>query len=92
MKKLFFFFSILIYISVPAQNKLLTLEDAMVKNRTTLAPENLKQLQFIYGTADYVFQKKIDGADAWIRGNFKTKEENVFLTLAQLNEKLVAAG
>jgi len=92
MKKLFFFFSILIYVAAPAQNKLLTLEDAMVKNRTTLAPENLKQLQFIDGTADYVFQKKTGDTDAWIRGNFKTKEEVVFLTLAQLNEKLMAAG
>ena len=31
--------------SVSAQNKLLTMEDAMVKNRSTLAVENLKQLQ-----------------------------------------------
>ncbi len=38
-----------------AQNKMLTLEDALVKNRTTLASENLRQLQFIYGTDDYVY-------------------------------------
>ena len=30
-----------------SQNKLLTIEDALVKNRTTLATENLKQLQFL---------------------------------------------
>jgi dipeptidyl-peptidase-4 len=62
MKKLIFFFALVINISVFAQKKLLTMEDAMVKNRTTLAPENLKQLQFIYGSTDYVYLKKINDA------------------------------
>lgn len=74
-----------------AQNKLLTLEDALVKNRTTLAPENLRQLQFIYGTDDYVYLKKINDKDVWVRGNFKTNE-TPFLTLEQLNQKLKTSG
>ena len=68
------------------------MEDAMVKNRTTLAPENLKQLQFIYGTSDYVYLKKVNDADVWVKGNLTSKEEAPFLTLTQLNEKLKAAG
>jgi len=68
------------------------MEDAMVKNRTTLAPENLKQLQFVYGTNDYVYLKKMNEQDIWMRGNFKSKGDTVFLTLDRLNEKLVAAG
>ena len=68
------------------------MEDAMVKNRTTLAPENLKQLQFIFGTDDYVYLKKTNDQDTWMKGNFKDKDEAVFLTLTQLNEKLKAAG
>lgn len=68
------------------------MEDAMVKNRTALAAENLRQLQFVYGTGDYVYLKKINDADTWVRGNFKSKEDTPFLTLAQLNEKLKAAG
>ena len=55
-----------------AQNKMLTLEDALVKNKTTLAPENLHQLQFVYGTDDYVYLKKITDKDVWVRGNFKS--------------------
>jgi len=74
-----------------AQNKMLTLEDALVKNRTTLASENLRQLQFIYGTEDYVYLKKINDKDVWVKGNFKSNETSL-LTLDQLNQKLKAAG
>ena len=92
MKKIIFFFLFVISCSAIAQNKVLTMEDAMVKNRTTLAPENLKQLQFIYGTGDYVYLKKVDGLEVWTKGNFKDKEETAFLTLSQLNDKLKASG
>ncbi len=68
------------------------MEDAMVKNRTTLAPENFKQLQFIFGTDDYVYLKKMNDEDTWMKGNFKDKDEAVFLTLSQINEKLKTSG
>jgi len=92
MKKLFFLISLVVSLSTIAQNKLLTMEDAMVKNRTTLAPENLKQHQFVYGTNDYVYLKKMNEQDTWMRGNFKMKVDTAFLTLDKLNEKLLAAG
>lgn len=75
-----------------AQQKMLTMEDAMLNAKTTLAPENLRQLQFIKGTNEYVYLKKIDGADAYVKGNFKSKEDVVFLTIGQFNEKLRAAS
>ncbi|HTM91955.1 MAG TPA: hypothetical protein VL095_06025, partial [Flavisolibacter sp.] len=65
--------------SVLAQNKILTIEDALVRNRTTLAPANLRQLQFIYGTEDYVHLKKVNDKDVWVRGNFKSSTEQNFL-------------
>ncbi|MDB5223796.1 MAG: family peptidase [Chitinophagaceae bacterium] len=74
-----------------AQSKLLALEDALVNNRTTLAPENLRQLQFIYGTDDYVYLKKINNKDVWVRGNIKNNEAP-FLSLEQLNQKLKGTG
>lgn len=92
MKKIVFFFAVLINFSALAQSRLLTMEDALVKNRTTLAPENLKQLQFVYNTTDYVYLKKINNEDVWVRGGLKTIAESPFLTLGQLNEKLTAAG
>ena len=78
--------------AVYAQDKQLTLEDAMVKNRTTLAPQNLRQLQFIYNSEDYVYLDKKDGKDVWMRGSFKQPADQVFLDLEQLNQKLKAAG
>ncbi len=92
MKKLFFFLTLHFCLSGLAQNKLLTLEDAMVNNRTLLAPDNLKQLQFIAGTGNYVYLKKINDNEMWMKGSYKMKEDTVFLTLNQLNEKLAAAG
>ena len=74
-----------------SQNKLLTIEDALVKNRTTLATENLKQLQFLYGTDDYVYLKKEGSTEYWVKGNFKTKQPKTFLTLAELNAKMKTA-
>src|SRR5687767_12556582 len=80
-----------IALSAISQGKLLTMEDAMVNNRTILAPENLRQLQFIYGTDDYVYLKKVNDKDVWLRGNFKNNE-STFLTLEQLNQKLRLAS
>ena len=88
MKHFFSFLFFLLTLSSFAQQKLLTMQDAMVNARTTLAPENLRQLQFIKGTNDYVYLKKINGTDVFIRGNFSSKEETPFLTLSQLNQRL----
>jgi dipeptidyl-peptidase 4 len=85
------FFSLLITSGYP-QKKLLTMEDALVRNRSTLAAENLRQLQFLYGTDDYVYLKKIDGQDVWVRGSFKNRTEQPFLTLQQLNQRLRTGG
>jgi dipeptidyl-peptidase-4 len=93
MKQLFLSFLFSISISTLfAQQKQLTIEDAMVNARTTLAPENLKQLQFIKGTNDYVYLKKTDGVDVWMKGNFKSKEESEYLTLFAFNQYLRKAA
>lgn len=78
--------------SLLAQNKILSIEDALVRNRSTFLPANLRQLQFIYGTEDYVYLKKINDKDVWVRGNFKSSIEQNFLSLEELNQKLNAAG
>ncbi len=74
-----------------AQQKMLSMEDAMLNARTTLAPQTLKQLQFIKGTNDYVYLKKENGIDRWMKGNFTSNEETIFLTLEEFNRKLHAA-
>src|SRR5437868_10145827 len=93
MRKLFIISSIVLStLTSVAQNKLLTLEDALLNNRTTLSPENLRQLQFVYNTDDYIYLKKIDDNETWMRGNFKSKNDQPFLSIAQLNQKLKSAG
>ena len=91
-KNVFLFLGLLIISTANAQQKTLTMEDAMINARTSLAPENLRQLQFIKGTNEYVYLKKINGTDTWMKGDFKSTEENVFLTLGDLNNKLRAAS
>ena len=73
------------------QKKQLTIEDAMINARTSLAPETMKQLQFVKGTKDFVYLKKIDGIDTWMRSNYSASKATPFLTLPQLNQKLSAA-
>ncbi|WP_316815832.1 S9 family peptidase [Pedobacter nyackensis] len=74
-----------------AQNKQFTMQDAMSNARTTLAPENLSQIQFIYGTEDYVYAKRMGNNPVWLTGNAKSATDKPFLTLTQLNQKLRAA-
>jgi dipeptidyl-peptidase 4 len=92
MNRFFFLPFIIFSLTVLAQNKLLTIEDAMVRNRTTLAPQNLRQLQFVYGTEDYVYLKKIDDKDVWMRGNPKSSTEQTFLSLDELSQKMKLSG
>lgn len=92
MKKIILFFLLIFSLSAIAQNKMLSMEDAMVKNRTVFAPENLRQLQFMYGSSDYVYLKKVNNEEVWMKSNFASKTDSAFLNLAQLNEKLKKAG
>jgi dipeptidyl-peptidase-4 len=84
--------AVIVYTGIAAQDKLLSMEDAMLKARTTLAPENLSQLQFYGSTNDYVYLKKINGNDVWMRGNYKSKVDTAFLSLVRLNQLLKSQG
>jgi dipeptidyl-peptidase 4 len=82
---------LVLLIGLQAQPKLFTMEEALVKSKNTLAPENLRQLQFIKGTNEYVHLKTINGADVLMRGSYKTGEKP-YLTLTGLNALLRAQG
>ncbi len=71
-----------------AQQKNLTIQDALVNNRSTLAPETLKGLQFINGSDDYVYVTKLNGTDTWVSSNYKTNAIKPLLTLSDLNKIL----
>jgi dipeptidyl-peptidase-4 len=82
---------ILIAVCGIAQQKQLTMQDAMGNARTTLAPQNLTQIQFLYGTENYVYAKRAGNEPLWMKGGSE-EEEKPFLSLAELNVKLRAAG
>jgi dipeptidyl-peptidase-4 len=91
MKRYYFLFPLLcLFFKAEAQNENLSMNDAMVNARTTLAPENLNQLQFIYGTEDYVYAKRINNQVTWVKGSFKNADEQPLITLNQFNQKLRA--
>lgn len=94
MKKIFLLpVMLLLLLTAFSQTKQLTLEDAMLKARTTLAPENLNQLQFFENSNDYVFLKKNNDTDFWMRGNYKLAgKEWPFLNLETLNRYMQEAG
>ena len=83
---------LIIHHCIAAQDKMLTMEDAMLNARTTLAPKTLSQLQFIKGSNDYVYLSKNGGKDTWMRGNFKMTADTPFLSLDNLNYSLRLAG
>jgi dipeptidyl-peptidase-4 len=73
MKKHFFILILLVVTIIPgyAQNKLLTVEDAVLRQRNTLAPQSLKQLAWINGTTNFSY---IDN-DNLIIGNAKDQSK-----------------
>jgi dipeptidyl-peptidase-4 len=95
MKKFFILIHLIcgIILVSEAQQKPLSLEDAFLRARTTLAPENLAQLQFFENSNEYVYLKKQNGQDIWMRGNYKLAgQEWPFLALTTLNEYMQEAG
>ncbi len=92
MNKLFIFvFSFLLYSQADAQLKQLSMDEAMLGARGALAPQNLRQLQFIKGTNDYVYLKKSGAADIWVKGSF-TRPESAFLDFNAFNHEMTQVG
>lgn len=75
-----------------AQQKKLTLEDAVMKQRTALAPRRLPQLQWIPGTSEISYIDSRDGMEVLVREGSKLSAKTDVATLAALNGKLKGAG
>jgi dipeptidyl-peptidase-4 len=71
---------------VNAQNKMLSMEDAVLKARTSLAPQNFKQMMWIKNSIDYSYV----GTDNHLyKGNAESKPQ-LLMRLAELNSALRA--
>ncbi|MBA2407687.1 MAG: DPP IV N-terminal domain-containing protein, partial [Chitinophagales bacterium] len=76
---------VLLTYSISAQNNLLSIEDAVLRQRTTLAPQKLNQLQWIKGTNDFSYVEK---ESILIRGTVENTDRREVLSLIELNTEL----
>ena len=70
-----------------AQNKLLTIQEAVLKGRSTLAPKRLQGLSFINGSTKFSY---IDNNNIKI-GDNATGKTNDVISLKELNAQLKSA-
>lgn len=94
MKKitlLFFVFATLVQTGI-AQTKLLTMEEAVVKQRTTLAPSKLKQLMWVKNTSTYSYIDIRDKEEILVIGNPGNTKLIDVVSLNQFNNSLEKAN
>ena len=74
-----------------AQTKLLTMEDAIIKQKTALAPAKLKQLMWVKGTNNYSYVHAKDSLDVLIIGRAESNKPSagIAVTLTEINDGLV---
>lgn len=91
-----YYTSIVLFIAITqltfAQSKLLTMEEAVVKQKTTLAPAKLNQLMWIKNTNLYSFVDNSKGEDILVTGSAEKDELNDVLSFSQLNGALTSAN
>lgn len=75
-----------------AQLKQLTLEEAVLQQRSTLAPKKLPQLQWIKGSNDYSYVETKEKVDYLMRGNATTKGAKTIVSFSDLNKAIKLAG
>lgn len=73
------------------QKKQLSMEDAMLGASSALSVQNLRQLQFIEGSNDYVYLQKTGDEEKWMKGSYQ-KPESDFLDLHSFNTQIKQAG
>jgi dipeptidyl-peptidase-4 len=75
-----------------AQNRLLTMEEAVLKQKTTLAPAKLNQLQWIPGSSSFSYIEKREGTETLVKGKADGEGTIAVLTITKLNDYLREAG
>lgn len=71
-----------------AQNKKLTMEDAILNVKTTLAPKNLSQLNWVKNSENYYYVNANDTNPTLYAGSGALGHDEKIISLADINEKL----
>ncbi|MEI6507606.1 MAG: DPP IV N-terminal domain-containing protein [Bacteroidota bacterium] len=87
-----FLFIVLIPFVTNAQQKMLTVEDAVLKQRSTLGPDKLNQLSWIPGTNVFAWIVKINGKEVILREDAKTLKIDTVLGIDKFKESLHSAN
>lgn len=93
MKKLFFILAL--PLAVSAQQKMLTVSDAVLKQRTTLAPARFLNLSWLPNSTKFTFNGSKNNKDCIIFQDANTLVRDTVLTLDQYNDivsKAVGSG
>lgn len=69
-----------------AQSKKLTIEDCVLRGKTTLSPEKLTQPQWIEGRSALIYTRKINGVERLYKYDWKRKPANTIWTLTKFND------
>jgi dipeptidyl-peptidase-4 len=72
-------------VAVKAQSKLLTIEDAVLKQKTSLAPEKINQLTWIHKNYSYAYIEKQNGAEVLVTSNVMANKKATLATLTDIN-------
>ncbi len=91
MKKLILFLVAITQVAI-AQTKLLTMEEAVVLQRTSLAPAKLRQLMWMKNSNNYSFIDKKNNEDVLVIASAESAKQADALTLTQFNAALSAAS
>lgn len=79
--------ALILNLSAKAQEKLLTIQDAVLKGRTSLAPKRLQNLSFIPSSTSFFY---VDGT-AVIKGDNASAKTSTLFVVSDLNKALSAA-
>ncbi len=77
--------SFILSLSLNAQEKLLTIQDAVLKGRTSLAPKRLQNLSFIPGTSAFIY---VDN-NYLIKGDNASSKTTTIISLTEINKTLL---
>ncbi|MBI4947317.1 MAG: DPP IV N-terminal domain-containing protein [Bacteroidetes bacterium] len=88
MKKLFIFFLFALPLASFSQTKMLTLEEAVLKQRTTLAPQKLEKLNWASKSDNYFYLGYGEDKNRLMIGNAEKGKAERKISLADINTQL----
>lgn len=79
-------------VALLAQNKMLSVEDAVLKQRTTLAPERLSQLMWIPNSHNFVYVAKRNGKECIVKQSAESLKRDTIFTIEDFKTVFATAG